>query len=91
MQHIHRLAVSYGEFVIDRFTQDVTPLGPGQPKRARIYWLVSTWNPYVVVMMPSMLELHKKEASSRDSYRRTLIFTYDIICPERRSVSRASP
>jgi len=21
--------------------------GPGQPKRATIYWLVSTWNPYV--------------------------------------------
>jgi hypothetical protein len=47
----------YAPFVMDRFTQDVTPPGPGQPKRARIYWLVSTWNPYVVVVMQSTLEL----------------------------------
>jgi hypothetical protein len=47
----------YAPFVMDRFTQDVTPPGPGQPKRATIYWLVSTWNPYVVVVMQSTLEL----------------------------------
>jgi hypothetical protein len=47
----------YAPFVMDRFTQDVTSPGPGQPKRARIYWLVSTWNPYVVVVMQSTLEL----------------------------------
>jgi len=47
----------YAPFVMDRFTQDVTPLGPGQPKRATIYWLLSTWNPYVVVVMQSTLEL----------------------------------
>jgi hypothetical protein len=47
----------YASFVMDRFTQDVTPPGPGQPKRAQIYWLVSTWNPYTVVVMQSTLEL----------------------------------
>ncbi len=47
----------YAPFVMDRFTQDVTPPGPGQPKRATIYWLVSTWNPYTVVVMQSTLEL----------------------------------
>ena len=42
---------------MDRFTQNGTPAGVGQPKRATIYWLVSTWNPYVVVVMQSTLEL----------------------------------
>jgi len=47
----------YGPFVMTRYTQDVTPPGPGQPKRATIYWLLSTWNPYAVVVMQSTLEL----------------------------------
>jgi Domain of unknown function (DUF4185) len=47
----------YAPFVMDRFTQNATPPGPGQPKRATIYWLVSTWNPYTVVVMQSTLEL----------------------------------
>jgi len=47
----------YGPFVMDRFTQDATPPGPGQPKRATIYWLLSTWNPYTVIVMQSTLEL----------------------------------
>jgi hypothetical protein len=47
----------YAPFVMDRSTQDVTPPGPGEPKRATIYWLLSTWNPYVVVVMQSTLEL----------------------------------
>jgi Domain of unknown function (DUF4185) len=47
----------YAPFVMDRFTQDATLPGPGQPKRATIYWLVSTWNPYTVVVMQSTLEL----------------------------------
>jgi Domain of unknown function (DUF4185) len=49
--------VFYAPFVMTRYTQDVTPPGPGQPKRATIYWLLSTWNPYVVVVMQSTLEL----------------------------------
>jgi len=47
----------YAPFVMSRYTQDVTPPGPGQPKRARIYWLLSTWNPYTIVVMQSTLEL----------------------------------
>lgn len=47
----------YASFVMDRFTQNVTPPGPGSPKRATIYWLVSTWDPYTVVVMQSTLEL----------------------------------
>jgi hypothetical protein len=47
----------YAPFVLDRFTQNATPPGAGQPKRATIYWLVSTWNPYVIVVMQSTLAL----------------------------------
>jgi len=47
----------YAPFAMDRFTKDATPAGAGQPKRATIYWLLSTWNPYVVVVMQSTLEL----------------------------------
>ncbi len=47
----------YAPFVMNRFTRDATPPGAGQPKQATIYWLVSTWNPYVVVMMQTTLQL----------------------------------
>jgi Domain of unknown function (DUF4185) len=50
----------YAPFVMERFTQDETPKSePGRrsPKRARIYWLLSTWNPYTVVVMQSTLDL----------------------------------
>jgi Domain of unknown function (DUF4185) len=47
----------YAPFVMSRFTRDATPPGAGQPKRATIFWLVSTWNPYTVVVMQSTLEL----------------------------------
>jgi hypothetical protein len=49
----------YAPFVMDRFTQDATPPGPGQPKRATVYWLLSTWNPYTVIVMQSTLELQE--------------------------------
>jgi len=48
----------YAPFVMNRFTQDLTASGHGQPKRAKIYWVVSTWNPYYVVVMQSTLELN---------------------------------
>jgi len=54
----HRSGVGgafYASFVMNRFTQDVT--AGGANKRATIYWLVSTWNPYNVVVMQSTLEL----------------------------------
>lgn len=50
----------YAPFVLDRFTQGAPHLDRGhanEPKQATIYWLVSTWNPYVVVVMQSTLEL----------------------------------
>jgi hypothetical protein len=47
----------YAPFVVSRFTQDVSPPGTPLIRRATIYWLVSTWNPYVVVVMQSTLEL----------------------------------
>jgi hypothetical protein len=47
----------YAPFVLDRFTQNATPSDGRQAKQAKIYWLVSTWNPYVVVVMQSTLEL----------------------------------
>ena len=49
--------IFYAPFVLNRFTRDVTPAGAEQPKRTTIYWLLSTWNPYVVVVMQSTLEL----------------------------------
>jgi hypothetical protein len=48
----------YAPFIMTRFTKDATPAGAGRPKRTTIYWLLSTWNPYVVVVMQSTLELN---------------------------------
>jgi hypothetical protein len=55
----------YAPFVMNRFTQDTSascyPRGPRPAgllvKCAKIYWLVSTWNPYVVVVMKSTLRM----------------------------------
>ncbi len=47
----------YAPFIISRFTQDVTPEGAAPNKQARIYWLLSTWNPYQVVVMQSTLQV----------------------------------
>jgi hypothetical protein len=47
----------YAPFVMERFTVDATPEGVGQPRQATIYWLLSTWNPYVVTVMQSKLKL----------------------------------
>ncbi|MBO0759589.1 MAG: DUF4185 domain-containing protein, partial [Bradyrhizobiaceae bacterium] len=47
----------YAPFVMNRFTVDSTPAGGGSTKQATIYWLVSTWNPYNVVVMQSTLQL----------------------------------
>ena len=44
----------YAPFVLDRFTQEEPTSGA---KQATIYWLVSTWNPYQVVVMQSTLKL----------------------------------
>lgn len=66
----------YAPFVMSRFTQDETPkLGPPcEPVvgplgtvmtcvfRSTIYWLLSTWNPYYVVVMQSTLQLTTRSA-----------------------------
>ncbi|MGA7327071.1 MAG: DUF4185 domain-containing protein [Rhodomicrobium sp.] len=45
----------YAPFVLNRYTQNLSSL-PAHPKSATIYWLVSTWNPYTVVVMQSTLQ-----------------------------------
>jgi Domain of unknown function (DUF4185) len=50
--------IFYAPFVLNRFTEDKTA-GAGQPKRATIYWLLSTFNPYIVVVMQTTLELQQ--------------------------------
>ncbi len=47
----------YGPFVLNRFTRGSRPQRAAQAKQATIYWLVSTWNPYQVVVMQSTLKL----------------------------------
>jgi hypothetical protein len=47
----------YAPFVLNRFTRPATPAGEGQPRKATIYWLVSTWDPYVIVVVRSTLAL----------------------------------
>jgi hypothetical protein len=47
----------YAPFAMERFTQDLTPPGAGMTRTANIFWLVSTWNPYQVIVMQSTLQL----------------------------------
>jgi len=49
----------YAPFVMDRYTEDATPPGSKDIRRATIYWLVSTWNPYQVNVMHSTLEIRE--------------------------------
>jgi len=49
--------IFYAPFVMDRFTLDTTPAGAAGTKQTTIYWLLSTWNPYQVVVMQSTLQL----------------------------------
>ena len=48
--------IFYAPFVMNRFTRDATPQGAAT-RSATIYWLLSTWNPYAVVVMQSTLAL----------------------------------
>jgi hypothetical protein len=47
----------YAPFALERFTQDVTPPDAVGYRSANIFWLVSTWNPYQVIVMQSQLQL----------------------------------
>jgi hypothetical protein len=46
----------YAPFVLDRYTVPERTYYPGK-RRATIYWLLSTWNPYQVVVMRTKLEV----------------------------------
>jgi hypothetical protein len=48
----------YAPFVLDRYTEGL-PSSLLGARRARIYWLVSTWDPYQVSVMRTDLELFK--------------------------------
>ena len=45
----------YAPFVMTRFNEAATPQGPGQA--AKIYWLLSTWDPYQATVMQTTLQL----------------------------------
>jgi hypothetical protein len=47
----------YAPFAMERFTEDVTPPDAVGTRTANLYWLVSTWNPYQVVVMKSTLQI----------------------------------
>lgn len=47
----------YAPFVMARYTEDMTPVGQTATRQAKIYWLLSTWNPYQVVVMTSTLQM----------------------------------
>jgi hypothetical protein len=47
----------YASFAMERFTQDKTPPGTVGTRTAEIFWLVSTWNPYQVIVMRSKLQI----------------------------------
>jgi hypothetical protein len=47
----------YAPFAMERFTQDVTPADAVGTRTANLFWLVSTWNPYQVIVMQSTLQL----------------------------------
>jgi hypothetical protein len=44
-----------------RYTQDTTPSGVKGLRQAQVYWLLSTWNPYRVVVMTSTLRMTDKD------------------------------
>jgi len=48
----------YAPNIIDEWTEDLTPpeRAPHGPHSAEIYWNVSTWNPYQVVLVKSRLD-----------------------------------
>lgn len=47
----------YAPFVLDRYTQALPPSRITGARRTRIYWLVSSWDPYQVSVMRTDLEM----------------------------------
>ena len=59
----------YAPYVLDRYT---TPLLPTKfTRRARIYWTLSTWDPYQVSIMRTDLEVSTTTIRLRDSGRKS--------------------
>jgi hypothetical protein len=53
-----RFGYFYAPFVMNRYTENLTVPGPGHPRKAKIYWLLSTWDPYQAVVMQTTLEMN---------------------------------
>jgi hypothetical protein len=47
----------YAPFALDRYTRPAPIEGPGPAKAAKIYWLLSTWDPYQVTVMQTTLQV----------------------------------
>jgi hypothetical protein len=60
----HVLGDFYAPFVMERYTIQDRTFVPGR-RRAAIYWLVSTWNPYQVIVMRTVLEVYTPLLSLR--------------------------
>jgi hypothetical protein len=45
----------YGPYLIDRFTREVESRRPDR-RQARIYFVLSTWNPYNTVLMTATIQ-----------------------------------
>ncbi len=49
----------YAPFAMERYTTPLPADTPGR-RRAMVYWLLSTWNPYQVVVMRTVLEVDSR-------------------------------
>jgi hypothetical protein len=47
----------YAPYVMSRYTENQSVPGPGNPRQAKIYWLLSPWDPYNVIVMQTTLKL----------------------------------
>jgi hypothetical protein len=48
----------YAPYVLNRYTSAATGVGAPGGSSCTIYWVVSTWNPYEVTVMRTMLEVN---------------------------------
>ena len=55
----------YAPYVLDRYTVAL-PSSPLGARRTRIYWLVSTWDPYQVSVMRTDLEVPRTQFPAPD-------------------------
>jgi hypothetical protein len=60
----------YAPFVMERYTTPERTFVPGK-RRATVYWLVSTWNPYQVIVMRTMLDVGDTWPTVKSTFRGT--------------------